>query len=125
MPQEPKVPLRDNAISEVRVEIKKKTEPPTMDKKKSLRPEENMTAWEYYNFLMSFGKRKMTRIEWVIWKMKKDEEDTQRGYVEKKDYLRGKMSSAEYHWRIKKDPDFVDTVARGEFALDFKKSEAW
>ena len=59
-------------------------------KKKSLRPEENMSAWEYYNFLMRFGKRKMTRIEWVIWKMKKDEEDTQKGYVGKKGLLRRK-----------------------------------
>ena len=40
----------------------------------------------------------------------------------KKDYLGGKMSSAEYNWRLKKDPDFVDTVGMEEFALDFKKN---
>ena len=108
-------------ISEVKVEEKKSGTPAT--EKKSLRPEENMSAWEYYNFLMRFGKRKMTRIEWVIWKMKKDNEDIQKkGYVEeRKPLLKNGMSFEEYNWRLKKDPNFVDFVAREEFALDFKK----
>ena len=88
---------------------------PTVQKSFKPKSEDEMTAWEYYSFLMRFGKRKMTRIEWVIWKMKKDEEDIQKGYV------KGKMSSMEYHWRLKKDPHFVDFIAREEFSLDFNK----
>ena len=110
-------------ISEVKVEKKFNLKVEEKPKQKSLRPEGNMSAWEYYNFLMRFGKRKMTRIEWVIWKMKKDEEDLAKG--RKKPPLKKKMSSAEYNWRLKKDPDFNDIVAREEFGLDINKNGAW
>ena len=33
---------------------------------------DEMSSWEYYNFLMRFGKRKMDRWEWQTWKLKKD-----------------------------------------------------
>ena len=110
------------ASSEVRVEEKSEL------KKESFKPktEDEMTAWEYYNSLMVFGKRKMTRIEWVIWKNKKDYEDMRKGkFVYGDPPLRKKISFAEYNWRLKKDPHFVDTVAREEFSLDFKKNGAW
>ena len=53
-------------ISEPKVE--KKLKP--VEKKSFERPKpktvEEMTAWEYYNSLMLFGKRKMDRFEWRI-----------------------------------------------------------
>ena len=117
-----------NKSSEVKVEVKK-SEAPTMSKKKSLWPEENMSSWEYYNHIMRFGKRKMVRQEWVVWKMKKDEEDlNKKGYVgeRKKASIKERNEFYEYAWRLKKDPDFIDTIARGEFSLDFnKKNGAW
>ena len=98
----------------------------SVEKKKSLRIEEDMSSWEYYNFLMRFGKRRMVRSEWLAWKLKKDKEDMDKGYVKRKDPpLREKMSSAEYHWRLKKDPNFIDFVAEEEFSLDFKKNGDW
>ena len=116
VPREPKAPLRDNTISEVKKIIK-----PTVQKSFSPpkpKTEDEMTAWEYYNSLMVFGKRKMTRIEWVIWKNKKDYEDMRKGkFVYGDPPLRKKISFAEYNWRVKKDPDFVDFVAEEEFSL--------
>ena len=108
---------------EKKSELKVKKKSP----QKSFFPEENMSAWKYYNYLMRFGKRKMTRTEWVIWKTKKDKEDLEKkGYVEeRKPLLKNGMSSIEYAWRLKKDPHFVDTVARDEFSIDFNKNERW
>ena len=108
---------------EVKVEEKK-------SEKKSFEPPrtksvEEMTAWEYYNHIMRFGKKKMNRSEWCIWKEKKDLEEILKGYVRKKPTLNNGMSSMEYAWRLKKDPHFVDTIAREEFALDFNKNGAW
>ena len=101
--------------SEVKVET-----PTPNDKKKSLCPEQDMTAWEYYNHLMKSGKRKMTRDEWLVWSLKKSQEDVKKGKC-----IRlasgGVMTSTEYNYRLKKDPNFVDKIAREEFALDFKK----
>ena len=98
-----------NKITSVKVE---KVEEHKQTKKKSLWPEEDMSAWEYYSHLMRYGERKMTRDEWVIWKMKKDEEDMER---------KVRMSSKEYFVRLKYDPDFIDPIAREEFALGLNK----
>ena len=95
----------------------------TNTKKKSLRPEENMSAWEYYNHLMRYGKRKMTRSEWVVWSLKKDQEDLKKGKCIRLPPFNRVVSSVEYNWRLKKDPHFVDTVAREEFSLDFKREK--
>ena len=114
-----------NKKSSVKVEEKKFEIPTPNNKKKSLWPEENMTAWEYYNHLMKSGKRKMVYHEWVVWKMKKDEEDLEKGKCIKEPPFKRLMSSEEYNWRLKKDPLFDDPVARGGFALDFKKNGGW
>ena len=88
--------------------------------KESLWPDKDMTAWEYYNHLMKSGKRKMTRDEWLVWSLKKSQEDVKKGKC-----IRlasgGVMTSTEYNYRLKKDPNFVDKIAREEFALGFKK----
>ena len=66
-----------------------------------------MSSWEYYNSLMMFGKRKMDRFEWCIWKEKKDQEDWNKKYIMNDEgrYVR-RISSKEFNWRIKKDPNF-------------------
>ena len=104
------------------VKVEKKKSPVKVEKEKSLRPEESMSAWEYYNFLMWFGRRKMTRSEWLVWRLKKDTEDMEKGGIRKEFPLKKRKSSAEYNWRIKKDLDFIDFIAEEEFSLDFKKS---
>ena len=78
-------------------------------KEESFKPksEDEMTAWEYYSFLMRFGKRKMDRFEWRIWKEKKDIEDWNKKYSEDG---RRKICSREFHWRFKKDPDFDERL---------------
>ena len=69
--------------------------------------EDEMTAWEYYSFLMRFGKRKMDRFEWLSWKEKKDLEDYNKKYSEDG---RRKIGAKEFHWRIKKDRDFDERL---------------
>ena len=109
-----------NKITSVKVE-KSEEHKQTNIKNKSLRPEENMSAWEYYNHLMKYGKRKMTRIEWVIWKMKKDEEDMEKkGYIERAP-TKVRMSSKEYFGRLKYDPDFTGAEEEG-FGLQPRKT---
>ena len=81
-------------------------------KKKSFVPPkrksvDEMSSWEYYNFLMLFGKRKMDRFEWRIWKEKKDIEDWNKKYSQDG---RRKICSREYAWRLKKDPDFDERM---------------
>ena len=95
-------------ISEVKVG--KKSEQKSFNPPKSKSTDE-MTAWEYYSFLMRFGKRKMFRHEWLNWMSKKDEEDIQKRYDGRmKGNLEGRISFAEYNWRIKKDRDFDDMI---------------
>lgn len=36
------------------------------------RREREMTFWEYYNYIMRYGKVKMTRSEYLRWQWKKD-----------------------------------------------------
>ena len=71
---------------------------------------DEMSSWEYYFFL---GKRKMGRYEWWIWKGKKDKEDWKKKYDEEG---RRKISSTEFGWRIKKDPDFDERL----YVIDHK-----
>ena len=69
--------------------------------------QDEMSSWEYYNSLMMFGKRKMAQFEWIIWKDKKDKEDFHKKYIMNNGgrYVK-RISSKEFNWRFKKDPDF-------------------
>ena len=40
--------------------------------------EKQLTASEYWNYVMRYGERRMTKDEWKIWKGKKDMEEKQR-----------------------------------------------
>ena len=95
-------------ITEVRVWKKSELKVEEKPKPKS---EDEMTAWECYSFLMRFGKRKMDRFEWRIWKSKKDEEDWNKKYIKNEEgrFVK-RISSKEFYWRIKKDPDFDERL---------------
>ena len=70
----------------------------TLSEQKS---EDEMSSWEYYCSLMKFGRRKMDKHEWQIWRLKKDEEDSYKRYfVKKYNRPKEKMSAAEYNWRV-------------------------
>ena len=89
---------------------KKILKPVCKTEKKSFVPPktiDEMTSWEYYSHLMRFGKRKMQRFEWIIWSEKKDKEDFHKKYIMNNDgkYVK-RISSKEFNWRFKKDPDF-------------------
>ena len=85
---------------------------------KTVKTEDEMTAWEYYSFLMRFGKRKMTRFEWLTWVLKKDEEDRQKRYIRRKEGpFEGKISAAEFNWRISHDKDFDERLVEVDYNL--------
>ena len=98
------LPVKVEKKSNLKVEEKPKQKNIGPTKNKT---EDEMSAWEYYSFLMRFGKRKMDRYEWLTWKLKKDEEDWNKKYT--KDGRR-KISVAEFNWRIKNDLDFDDSM---------------
>ena len=84
--------------------------PKKVSEQKAIKPPkivEGMSSWEYYSFLMRFGKRKMLRHEWVIWKEKKDNEDWNKRYIKNEEGRFVKIiSSKEFNYRIKYDKDF-------------------
>ena len=108
-------------ISEVRVEKKFNLKVEEKPNPKSFVPpkpksEDEMSAWEYYSFIMRFGKRKMNRHEWLTWWLKKNDEDRQKRYVRRKEGpLEGKISPSEFNWRMKKDSYFDERMYEMDF----------
>ena len=91
----------------IRKTEKKILNEPSVPKGRALRTsseqksEDEMTSWEYYCFLMRFGKRKMDRYEWMTWKVKKNEEDNYKNHLRKKyNWPKEKMSAAGYSYRV-------------------------
>ena len=110
-------------ISEVRVEKKSGVKVERKPEQKSLKQsepkrEEEMSSWEYYSFLMRFGKRKMDRYEWRTWKVKKNEEDRYKNHLRKKyGPPKEKMSAAEFNWRVFHVGDIDESMVEVDYNL--------
>ena len=111
--REPEKKTEPRILSKTNKQPEKKTEPRILSKTNKQpevkiakinpkKTEKEMSSWEYYSFLMRYGKRKMDRLEWLTWRMKRDEEESYKRYLNRKE-MDGppelKLSPAEFNWR--------------------------